>query len=862
VTDSIVGERPAPAQRAAGPGFELITSKLRRPLVRSGTIRRPSLLERLTREDSRPVVSVVAPSGYGKTTLLAQWAERTGQAFAWVSVDEHDNDPKVLLSYVAQALDAVQPVSGRVFEALASPVSSVPGSVLPRLGSAFWSMTAPVVLVLDDVHLLHNRDCRDALSVLADHVPGGSRLVLAGRNEPPLRTARLRAQGRILEIGPRDLTLSREEAAKLLRSAGIMLSEKDVAALHQRTEGWPTGLYLAALYLREGGAVGTAAVSFGGAERLVSEYMESEFLERISQRDRVFLTRTAVLEQMSGPLCEAVLDQPGSAATLADLARSNLLLVPLDRRGQWYRYHHLFRDMLLAELERLEPALIPVLRRRAAGWCLRNDRREEALEYSIAAGDVDTAASLVQALAPPTHRQGRLTTLQRWYQWLDERDGIAAHPIIAIWAAYVAVDMGRPAEAERWAAMVDRWQYQDAAQPFDLPTEAWAAGLRAVLCRRGVGEMRADADEAAQKLAAANIVAPVAQLCQAMARILSGDLDGADTYLEDAVSAAEEVDAHNMLAEALSERSLLAMARGDWSQAEVLAAQASTALRRVGMETLLACTTQARLALHRGDVPAVRQHLVAAQRLRPLVTYAVPHEAVQARIELARVHLALADIAGARTLMREIGELLKRRPDLGTLVGEAQALRTQLAADHAPTIPGASTLTGAELRVLPLLTTHLSFPEIAADLFVSPHTVKSQAMSIYRKLGASSRSQAIARSRELGLLEGLRPVTGRPPLRSPGSSEPRSDQLKLAGPADRLAAALRRQLAVDAPEVGLDGVDGDVHLLGDLGRVQHARDVHEHLPLAFGERLDDQDRRLAAGVYGRRKLVLAQSRGE
>ena len=397
VTDTVVGERPVPAQRAAGPGFELITSKLRRPSVRSGTIRRPALLERLTREDSRPVVSVVAPSGYGKTTLLAQWAERNGRAFAWVSVDEHDNDPKVLLSYVARALDALQPVGGRVFEALASPVSSVPGSVVPRLGSAFWSMTAPVVLVLDDVHLLHNRECRDALSVLADHVPHGSRLVLAGQDEPPLRIARLRAEGRVLEIGPGDLMLSRQEAAALLRSADVMLSEEDVAALHQRTEGWPAGLYLAALYLREGGALGTAAVSFGGDDRLVSEYMESEFLERISRRDRVFLTRTAVLERMSGPLCEAVLDLPGSAATLADLARSNLLLVPLDRRGQWYRYHHLFRDMLLAELERGQPDLMPVLRRRAADWCQRNDLPEEALEYSIAAGDVDTVASRCRA---------------------------------------------------------------------------------------------------------------------------------------------------------------------------------------------------------------------------------------------------------------------------------------------------------------------------------------------------------------------------------------------------------------------------------------------------------------------------------
>jgi len=378
---SDVRQRPARSLRASGPGFDPVASKLRRPLTRPGTISRSSLLGRLTRDDLRPIVSLVAPSGYGKTTLLSQWAERSGQPFAWVSIDEHDNDPKVLLSYVAEALDRVQPVGERVFEALASPVSSVPGSVVPRLGSAFWSMTEPLVLVLDDVHLLHQTECRDALSVLADHVPGGSRLVLAGRNEPPLRIARLRAEGRISEIGPGDLSLTREEAISLWHAAGVTLGQDDLTALHQRTEGWP------------------AAISFGGDDRLVSQYMEAEFLARVSHRHRVFLTRTAVLDRMCGPLCEAVLELPGSAATLAELSRSNLLLVPLDRRRMWYRYHHLFRDMLLADLERLEPGLVPVLRRRAAQWCLRHGRTEEALEYFMAAGDVDAAAGLRGELA-------------------------------------------------------------------------------------------------------------------------------------------------------------------------------------------------------------------------------------------------------------------------------------------------------------------------------------------------------------------------------------------------------------------------------------------------------------------------------
>ena len=390
-----------------GSVFDLSAAKLLRPLVRPGSIRRSSLIERLARDDPRPVVSVVAPAGYGKTTLLSQWAERNGQAFAWVSVDDGDNDPKVLLAYIAEALNTVAPVSKRVFDALASPASSVPGSVVPRLGNAFSSMTAPVVLVLDDVHALHNSECRAALSVLADHVPAGSRLVLAGRAEPPLRVARLRAERKILEIGPGDLSLTRAEASLLLRAAEVALGEDEMTELHRRTEGWAVGLYLAALYLREGGSPGGAAASFGGDDRFVSQYVESELLSRISQQQRVFLTQTAVLERLCGPLCDAVLDHDGSVAVLADLARSNLLLVPLDRRGQWYRYHHLFRDMLLAELERAEPALMPVLRRRAAGWCLDNDLPEAALEYSIAAGDVDTAARLVEKLwSRPTGTAG------------------------------------------------------------------------------------------------------------------------------------------------------------------------------------------------------------------------------------------------------------------------------------------------------------------------------------------------------------------------------------------------------------------------------------------------------------------------
>jgi LuxR family maltose regulon positive regulatory protein len=745
-------------QRTGGLPFELVVSKLRRPSVRPGTVRRSLLIELLARGDPRPVASVVAPAGYGKTTLLSQWAERNGQLFAWVSLDERDNDPNVLLTYVAEALNAVEPIGQQVFDELASPGSSVPDAIVPALGFGFSSMASPVVLVLDNVHVLYDHEPWAALSVLADHVPAGSRLVLAGRDAPLLTLARLRTANRVVEIGPRDLALTHEEASSLLRNARVSVGEDDVAELHRRTEGWPAGLYLAALGLREGGLVASGADSFGGADRLVSEYIQSEFLARLSSPQLVFLTRTAVLERLCGPLCEAVLDQPGGSASLAALARSNLLLVPLDRQGEWYRYHHLFRDMLLAELRRLEPELIPVLRRRAAGWCARNDLPEEALEYSIAVGDVAMAAALVGEVGVRAYRQGKIAAVQRWLRWLEDRDGTDGHPMVAVTAGFLSAATGRAAEAERWADVVDHWQYGEASRPERPAAEAWAALLRAILCQHGVKQMRADAEEAARLFAAESIWEPAAALMQGVARVLSGDLDAGDASLGDAASVAEVTGAPDVAAVALCERSLVAMARGEWGRAEVFAARARAVVRRTGRQeyhaTPLACAVHARTALHRGDVSAARQELVTAQRLRPLLTYALPHFAVQARIELARAHLALSDPAGAWTLMREVDELLGRRPDLGNLAGEAEAFRARLSEEHDPGVHGISALTAAELRLLPMLPSHLSFPQIAAQMFLSPHTVKSEAISTYRKLGVSSRAQAVARSRELGLLPG------------------------------------------------------------------------------------------------------------
>ena len=754
----VSSEHEARWRSARGPVSDLLASKLRRPLVRQGTVPRSSLIQRLAQDDGRPVVSVVAPPGYGKTTVLSQWAERNGQSFAWVSVDERDNDPKVLLTYVAEALNAVEPIDERVFDVLASPGSSVPGSVVPRLGSAFSSMTAPVALILDDVHALRNRECQAALSVLADHVPRGSRLAMAGRSQPPLRVARLRAEGRLLEIGPGDLSLDRDEASLLLRGADVVVGEDDVAELHRRTEGWPAGLYLAALYLREGGPLAGAAASFGGDDRLVSEYVEAEFLARISHRHRVFLTRTAVLERMCGPLCDAVLEAGGSAGVLAEMERSNLLLVPLDRRGQWYRYHHLFRDMLLAELRRLEPGLIPVLHRRAARWHERNGEPAEALGYWMKAGEADTAGRLVGALAFAAYQQGRVATAERWFRWLKEHGAAANQPAAAVLAAMISALTGKPGEAERWAEAAGRAAAVASLPDGSASIEPWLALMRALMCRDGAEQMRADAELATGTLAAGSFWRNSASLYLGMAHLMTGDTGRADVLFEDVAAGGRPGGSAVGACVALAQRSLLAIAGRDWEAAERHLSQARSLAREANLADYPPITilhaVAARIALHEADRPRALAELTRAQRLRPALTYAVPHLAVQARIELARCYLALSDIAAARILLQEVTEVLTRRPGLGVFAGQAADLRAELSRARSSFALGASALTAAELRLLPMLLTHLSFREIGEEMFLSPHTVKSEAMSLYRKLGASSRNQAVTRSRELGLLDG------------------------------------------------------------------------------------------------------------
>jgi LuxR family transcriptional regulator, maltose regulon positive regulatory protein len=736
------------------PPFELFPSKLAAPPLRSAQLPRTSLVDRLRGAREARLVSIVAPAGYGKTTLLAQWKKRDRRPFAWVSLDDADNDPVVLLTYVAAALDAAEPIDPSVFRGLNAPGDSLWTVGLPRLGAALSLRKKPIVLVLDDVHELSSSQTLDAVASLALLVPDGSQLVLSGRAAPGVPLARIRASGHLLEIGPAELALRDSEARALLAAAGARLSDADADELNGRAEGWAAGLYLAALALEADDELDVTA--FAGDDRFVTDYLRSEHLSRMKPADVEFLTRTSILDRMTGPLCDAVLGRRDSAERLLELERSNLFVVAFDHHGGWYRYHHLFRDMLQSELRRLEPDQVAALNRRAAAWCERNGLPDLAIEYAFAAADLEHVSTLVGAHAFPFYRSGRVATVERWLAAFDEPQLLVRYPAVAALGTWIHALRGRPDDAERWALAVQDSSYAGAMPDGSPSLRPWAALVSALLCRHGVEQMGADAELAVAEMGAQSPWRPSAMLLVGVAALLAGDTDRADDLFGQTADAAVLDGARYAGLVARSERALIALARGDVgaAEAEIEHAQAFAdpeAEDYVPNVILLAANARVALAAGRGS--RARDDLISAQRLRPLLSRALSWLAVQSLVELAHVNLAFGDASGARTLCLEADDVLHERPDLGTLVTQTAELREQLAAQQPQTSGWASTLTAAELRLLPLLTTHLSFREIADRLFVSRNTVKTQAISVYRKLDATSRSEAIARAVELGLVD-------------------------------------------------------------------------------------------------------------
>ena len=745
------GDSREEAPRAAELDASLLDAKLSVPQPRLGSVSRAPLIEAARSSDCR-VVGLTAPAGYGKSTLLVQWAVAEDRRVAWVSLDRLDDDPAALLTLLASAYAQVSPGNSDLIAAMSGLGVSVLGRAAPRLASALRTSPVPFVLMLDDLHELQSPACHDVLSVLISGIPGGSQLVAASRSEQP-HLPRLRASGDALEYLASDLALDAAGAEQIFAQARVSLTPDLAAAVTERTEGWPVGLYLAAVIAHDSSG---EALTIAGDDRYVADYLYRESLSQLPENVQRFLRRTAALDQLCAPLCDALLGESGAQDRLRSLEAFNSFLIPLDRRREWYRYHALFREFLLGELRRVEPEVIMKLHLRAADWYEANGSPAMAVEHLLNTNERDRCVKLVTALVLPTYQAGHLSTVQRWLSALGD-SAIEEYPPLAVLAGYIAVFTGQTAEAQRWAAIVE-------AASFDLvPADGTAsfdsarAMFRAVLCAAGPEQMMTDASFAVAQEPPWSVWRDTALCFLAEAHLLTGDVDQASALFAESSTVAAAMGNTDSLVDSEAELAVLAMDRGQWAEAARHVELALAAIDEYRMHdyvtSVLAFAVAARLAVHRSDLKEANRQLTQAMRARPTCTYVLPWLAVRARLQLAKVYWARGDHTTARHLLREIDDILLHRPDLGVLVDEVSELR-KITSSPQLRATGSSPLSPAELRLLPYLQTHLTIREIGERLFVSRNTVSSEVGSIYRKLGVSSRNDAVQQATAIGLLGG------------------------------------------------------------------------------------------------------------
>jgi LuxR family transcriptional regulator, maltose regulon positive regulatory protein len=744
---------------SGSPGSELLWTKLAAPASRPGLIPRAGLQARLQTALEAKLCLLDAPAGSGKTTLLAQWCATAGAGrVAWVSLDEGDNDPTRFWVYVAEALRTVEPgVGAGVLDALRRPSADLHRTVLPSLLNELGEAGSPLFLVLDDYHLITNPACHQSLGYFLDYLPAGLHVALAGRTDPPLPLPRMRVSGAMAELRVADLQFTGEEAAALLNGAmGLRLAADDVERLAERTEGWAAGLYLAGLSLRGRQDTSAFVAAFQGDNRHIADYLGTEVLARQPDPIRTFLLRTSILERLSGPLCDAVLEAQGSARLLEELERSNLFLVPLDHRREWYRYHHLFAQLLRLELASTEPALMAILHRRAAAWHERAGNLDEAIGHASAAGAFAEAAALISRHWLTYWRRGQRATVARWLDGLPE-EAIMANPPVAYVAAWIRGYSGASKqECERWLAVLEDPSWEGTLQD-GVSSLAFGASLaRAALVFDDLGR------SAAAGRRALELAGPrsepfwwMAQSALGHALYLSGRATEARPELEELVRRVSPEAQPVAVVLALAVLSLLAGDEDDDRTAMVLARRAAATADIQGLSAEPMCgiayAALGRTLARRGELAEAEEQLRRA--LAPVGIDSMAVQRAFVLLQLGPVRRGRGDLPGALALVEQARELIGRFPDPGSLPALLEQTEQALAAPPRRRIEAAP-LTERELVVLRLLPTGLSTREISRELSVSVHTVRSQVQAIYRKLQASTRAEVVAYARELGLLPG------------------------------------------------------------------------------------------------------------
>ena len=626
------------------------------------------------------------------------------------------------------------------------------GRSAPLLAGALAAAPESFVLFVDDLHWADSPDCQDALEVLFSHLPEGSQIVLASRREPPL-IGRLRAAGDAWEIAVADLSLGHADARTIFDAAGADdVDDADLHSIVERCEGWPTGLFLCALVARSGGD----AASVTGDDRYLADYLYRECVARLPEDMQSFLRRAAVLDQLSAASCNAVVGIEDARARLHEIEAANLFLVAMDRRRGWFRFHALFREFLLVELERAEGAsAVADLHRRAAAWHEENGAPAQAVEHLLWAGEPQRAAQRIAELGLPMYQRGEVSTVKRWLSELGE-GLVRSYPPLVVSMTWTALLLGDVAAGERWSRILEAIDLETIPEADRLQFESARAMVRSAMAEHGVEKVVLDAAFGLEHEPVTSPWRDQAVHLWGTACLLTDDLAAARSAFEEAIDVATVMGNTDTIILSEPELALFAIDAGRWDAAGRHADRGVSAIDDSHMDgyptTALALAVAARVAVHDGDRQQGKRLLARGMRARIGCTHLLPLYSIRSRIQLAKAHVALGDRSAAWHLVREIDDLLRKRPDVGVIAAQVEELRTALAAE--PTAGGSVPLTPAELRLLPYLQTHLTIAEIGQRLFISRNTVSSEVGSIYRKLAVTTRGAAVERASALGLLGG------------------------------------------------------------------------------------------------------------
>ena len=703
---------------------------------------RRELVRSLAGAAAAKLILVDAPAGFGKTTLVAQWRSSTieDRSFAWLSLDRADDDPGRLWWHVLSALQRACPeLSGEdILRALRVQVPDIAGTVLPMLVNELAALPAPVVLVLDDCHVIRERSCHDQIAFLLPHLPPSVQLVLITRADPPLPLARLRASGQMAEFRAQELSFTPAEVAALVRMvAAIELSEPDLADLVERTEGWPAGVYLAALSLRDHPSPSAFVHQFTGDNRFIVDFLAEEVLNRQPTEIRQFLMRTSILGRFCAPLCDAVAGSANAADIVDVLERENLFVVPLDETRRWFRYHHLFAQVLRTQLARAEPDAVPILHERASAWHRVSGSVGEAIKHALAAGDPADAADLIACHWYAYVSVGRVATVRRWMRSLADEQ-IAANPVVAHCAAWAAALSGEPEPVRRWLPVIEAGHHEGPLPDGIRSLKSSAALLRGVYGFEGLRVMRESAAVAAEL--ESDPKSPwyaLARGALGFSRYLCGDIQAAAETLAEAELSEAPVPLIRILT--LSTLSLVTVELGRLSQATELAKEARSIATHGDLsetpQSSLAFTATGVVYAAQGRLDEARGELERAVGSRQRAPGISPWATLEAMLRLAQVVLDLGDGGAAAELIDESQDVLTLFPDgVEAPLARLERLRRQVAVPSRE-VSAADSLTEREVAVLRLLRGTLSLREIGQELFVSPNTIKTHVQAIYRKLG-------------------------------------------------------------------------------------------------------------------------------